>query len=105
MEIMGGVRRWATWAGHFISSKAFLHWSPCANKEAFLGRYLSEASPADILSAPATGIGWEDRERRKKACSDRISPLVNSKVNTVERERKEVYLRLEVRCLQMSFDA
>lgn len=34
----------------------------------------------------------EVTERWKRVCTDRISPVVNSKVNTEERERKEVYL-------------
>lgn len=54
---------------------------------------------------PRLGLaGRTEKEERKRAATG-YPPLVNSKVNTVERERKEVYLRLEVRCLQMSSDA
>lgn len=53
---MGGVRRWVT-GGALHPIKGFLRWSSCANKEAFSERYLSEASPADILGAPVTVIG------------------------------------------------
>lgn len=54
-----------------------------------LERYLLEASPADI---PAAAQECDCLRRRKRERTDRISPLVNSKVNTVERKRKEVYL-------------
>lgn len=62
-----------------------LFWSSCANKEAFL------VTPGHILTAQATLIGWDDRGRSKRACIDRISPLVSSKVNNRKRET-EVHL-------------
>lgn len=54
--------------------------------------YLLRASPAYIPHASVAAIGQGDRKRRKRLCTDRISPVVNSKVNTLEREREEVYL-------------
>lgn len=52
---MGGVRWWVTggtlhpikdFSGHLVQTKSH-----------FWERYLSEASPADILTAPATLVG------------------------------------------------
>lgn len=77
-----------------------LFWSSCANKEAFL------VTPGHILTAQATLIGWDDRGRSKRACIDRISPLVSSKVNTIERERQKSTSVTQAAgdvCLQMSF--
>lgn len=94
---MGSARRWVT-DGDTIPSKTFL---PIVCKQrGFFKHYLSEASPAGILSAPMMLIGWDDRGRRKRTYTDRISPptplpptppgLPQSKQR--RKRKKEVYL-------------
>ena len=86
---MGGVRRWVTGGGTLHPIKGSLLVALCKQRGFFWSVIYRRLLLLTSSLRPATAIGRGGRERRKRACIDRISPLVNSKVNTVERERRK----------------